>query len=321
MPGVPGSLKTPSPDRVEQRRVVRTTAQRPPVGALTEDHPQHPQTVAHRPQIAGAVDAQVFVAGDLLHLQTGLDDPYVHQGLDLEAGAVEVDLVQAVPPEGVVAVAEVGVPRAELAVDHGAQHPVAEFADEGHVVGAAAVGEAGPFGEVRAGDQRGDVADDLVAVRRAVRVDHHDDVAGAGLEAGAQRVALALAALPDDLHAGPQSAGHLDGVVGGVAVDQDHFVDPVGKRLEDVRQVLRLVHGRDHHAHRRRDGQVRGDGPVLPGGRRILVRGRRLQYGAHESGPSRPVDRPPLGQPGCSSGSKGGFSLHGTTEGTAVHAG
>jgi hypothetical protein len=224
------------------------------------------------------VDAEVLVAGDLLHLQSRLDDPDVHQGLHLEAGAVEVDLVEAVPPERVVAVAQIGVPGAELAVDDRAQHPVAELADERHVVGPAAVGEPGPLGEVGAGHQRGHVRHDLVAVGRAVRVDHHDDVAGARLEAGDERVALALPLLADDFDAGPQIAGDLDGVIGGPAVHEDDLLYPVRKRLEDVREILRLVHGGDHHTHRWRDGQVRGDGTVLGRPRRILARRRRAQH-------------------------------------------
>jgi hypothetical protein len=178
------------------------------------------------------VDTEVLVARDLLHLEPGLDHPDVDQGLDLEAGAVEVDLVEAVPPERVVAVAEIGVAGAELAVDDRAQRPVAELADRRHVVRAAAVGEARPLGEVRARDQGGDIADDLVAVGRAVRVDHHDDVAGAGLEPGDQGIPLALALLFDDLDPGPQLAGDLDGVVGGIAVDENHFVDPAGSVLK-----------------------------------------------------------------------------------------
>ena len=124
-------LKTPLPgtgssigDCGARRRSARRSG-----AALAQDHPQHPQPVPHRPQIADAVDAVVLVAGDLLHPQPGLDHPDVHQRLDLEPGAVQVDLVQAVPPEGVVAVAQVGVAGAELGVDDGAQHPVAELAD------------------------------------------------------------------------------------------------------------------------------------------------------------------------------------------------
>jgi len=139
------------------------------------------------------------------------------------------------------------------------------------------VGEAGPLGEVRARVEGGDITDDLVAVGRAVGVDHDDDVAGARLEPGDQGIPLALAALFDDLDGGPQLAGHVDGVVRGVAVHQDHFVYPVRKGLEDVRKVLRLVHGGYDHTHRWCYGQVRGDRSVLAGYGRILARSRRAQ--------------------------------------------
>ena len=92
--------------------------------------------------------------------------------------------------------------RTAVATMHSA---VAQLADQLHVVGAAAVGEPRPLGEVRPGDQRGDVADDLLAVGRAVGIDHHDDVAGAGREPGDQGVSLALAALLDDPDSGHSS--------------------------------------------------------------------------------------------------------------------
>lgn len=207
------------------------------------------------------MDPVVLVARDLLHLQTGLDDPDVHQGLDLEPGAVERDPVQAVPPEGVVAVAEVGVAGAELGVHDRAEYGVAELADRCHVVRAAAVGEPRPLGEVGARDQGRHIADDLLAVGRAVRVDHHDDVARARGEAADQGVTLALAALFHDLDAGPQLPCDADRAVGRVPVHEDDFMDPVGQCLEHVRQILRLVHRGDHHAHRRRDREIRGDRP------------------------------------------------------------
>ena len=120
------------------------------------------------------------------------------------------------------------------------------------------------------------------------------------------------------LTSGHSSRATCDRVVGGVAVDQDHFVDPVGQGLEDVRKVLRLVHRRDDDAHRRRDGQMRGDGPVadwsggsVSGGPGSAV--GRAQERAHESGPSRPVDRPPPGGPAGYPVRKGGShsGMHG----------
>ena len=126
---------------------------------------------------------------------------------------------------------------------------VAELAQRGDVVAVAAVVEARALDEVGAGDQRGDEQRDLGRVGRAVGVDHHDDVAGAGGEAAGQGVALAGAGLLHDHHVRAQLAGHRDGAVDRAAVDQDHLVDARGQRGEDVRQVPLLVHRRDHHAY------------------------------------------------------------------------
>ncbi|ELS52135.1 hypothetical protein STVIR_6955 [Streptomyces viridochromogenes Tue57] len=61
---------------------------------------------------------------------------------------------------------------------------------------------------------------------------------------------------------------------------------------------------------------MRGDGPVLAGCGRTLVRDRRAQNRAHESGPSRPVDRPPLGGPVLCPVRKGGPHLTARMSGT-----
>ncbi|MFD5026758.1 hypothetical protein [Streptomyces sp. NPDC058373] len=101
-----------------------------------------------------------------------------------------------------------------------------------------------------------------------------------------------------------------------------HWKYPVGQRLEQVGQVLRLVHGRNDHAHRRGDREMRGDtaigarnaggGAVLCGtvgrryGQRIPARYCRLKK-SHGSVPSRPAGRP-AGRPGTVSGAKGGVA-------------
>ena len=65
----------------------------------------------------------------------------------------------------------------------------------GDVGAAAAVEEARALGEVGAGLERVDEAGDLGRVGGAVGVEHDDEVAGDGGEAGAEGVALAAAAL------------------------------------------------------------------------------------------------------------------------------
>ncbi len=66
---------------------------------------------------------------------------------------------------------------------------------------------------------------DLAGVRRAIGIEHHDDVAGGGLEPAAECGALALTLLHDDLDVGQQLAGNFDCSVGRMPVDEDHLVD------------------------------------------------------------------------------------------------
>src|SRR5690606_40957537 len=70
--------------------------------SLPDDGLQHTPAVAQRVQVALAVDAAALVAGHLPDDQPGLDGADVHQGLDLEAVAVEGERVQMASPEGVV---------------------------------------------------------------------------------------------------------------------------------------------------------------------------------------------------------------------------
>ena len=93
---------------------------------------------------------------------------------------------QAMPPERVVAVAEVGVARAEEQVDERRQAARCRAPDERDVGAAAALPEAGALREVRAGHERLDEARDLGRIGRAVGVEHHDDVAGRSAEPGLQ---------------------------------------------------------------------------------------------------------------------------------------
>ena len=166
-------------------------------------------------------------------------------------------------PEGVVAVTEVGVAGAEGQIHQPAENPVPETPADRDVVAPAAVREAGPLGKVGSGHQGGHEANDLGPRGGTVAVHHHDDVAGTGLEPGEEGVALALPRLCDDFDVGSALPGDGDGLVHGVTVHQDHFVDPIGKRAQHHWQVPRLVLDRDHHADRRHDRQLLREGPVL----------------------------------------------------------
>ena len=95
-------------------------------------------------------------------------------------------------------------------------------------------------------------------VRRTVRIQHDDDVAGRCSKPAGERVALASAVLLHDPHIRAQRPGHLDGAVDAPAVDQDHLVDVGGQSAEHVRKIPGLVAGRDDDADRRTGGAARG---------------------------------------------------------------
>ena len=225
------------------------------------------------------------MAGHLVDLQAGLGRPDVHQRLDLEARAVaDFDGVQMTSPERVVAVAQVGEMSSEHPVDQAAQQPVSVAAQAGDVIAAATAREARALGVVSAGHERADEPDDLRPVGGSVRVDHHEDVAGRGRETRVQRISLAAPGLADHLDLGAQRAGDGHGVVDGMPVHQDDFVDPGRQCPEDVRKVSGFVPGRDDDADGWRYRQSRGDSPVrrrpAGSGRHFPARFRRNRTSA-----------------------------------------
>ena len=180
------------------------------------------------------------------------EEAAVQHGLDLEPVAPDhrvrrldgvVGQVQTrhePAPEGVVAVAEVRVPAAEQHVRDPVEEVVAERAEAGDVLAAAAVREARPLRDVGALGERPDERRDLVRVGRAVGVEHDDDVAGRRGEAARQCVALALAGLLHDVDAGHHASGGLDRVVDRVPVDEDDLVHGRQLRQHDL-EVSGLV--------------------------------------------------------------------------------
>src|ERR1039458_916452 len=100
---------------------------------LAQDRPQHPPAVAKRPEVALPVDAVSLEAGNLADVEAGTCDPDVDERLHLEARTVDVHRSQAVPPEGVVAVAEVGVGSSKQEVDDTVEPTVADLAQPGYV--------------------------------------------------------------------------------------------------------------------------------------------------------------------------------------------
>lgn len=193
------------------------------------------------------MDAVRFEAADFGDLQASLVNTNVDEGLDFETVTVDVHDRNAVLPEGVVAVAKVRELAAVKDVGEGVEAPVANPANRGDVGRAATTSKTSAFGEVGAVDEGLDICGDLTGVSRAISVKHDDDVAGSGLEAVLEGVALATTGLVDDTDIRAQSLRYLDGVVGGVPIDDENFVDVLlSKELEDVRQVLGLVEGRNN---------------------------------------------------------------------------
>src|SRR4051794_39239120 len=85
------------------------STRRTPGSPLPEDRPQDAEPVPPWTQIALAMDSLGFEARHLADSEPRPGSTDVHQRLDFEALDVEGEVGKALCPEGVVAVAEVGV--------------------------------------------------------------------------------------------------------------------------------------------------------------------------------------------------------------------
>jgi hypothetical protein len=126
------------------------------------DRPENPQSVRHRIEVAGTEDPIPLEARDLEDAEPGLGDPHVDQRLHLEPvtpqhhrrviaqrrSGIEPDDVEAVPPERVVALAQVGVPGPVEQVDDSVQPVVAGLAHPTDIAAAGTGHEPGALGEV-----------------------------------------------------------------------------------------------------------------------------------------------------------------------------
>ena len=90
---------------------------------------------------------------------------------------------------------------------------------------------------------------DLARVRRAVGVDHGDDVTGRRFEPAGERVPFSPASLLHYPDVGPQLAGYRYRVVHRVPVHHDHLVDVRGQPGENVRQVSCFIQCRNDHGY------------------------------------------------------------------------
>ena len=74
---------------------------------FSDDRPQHSPTVAEGVQVAITVAAWMFETGNLDDFQVGFVYAQANQCLNLEAIAVNLYAVEAMPPKGIVAIAQV----------------------------------------------------------------------------------------------------------------------------------------------------------------------------------------------------------------------
>jgi hypothetical protein len=174
-------------------------------------------------EVAHAMAPVVLKAGRLVDLKAGSCRPYVHEGFDLEDFAIGRDEREASPPESVVSVAEITELATPEPFDNLSECPVADAAERSTVGTAATGDEVADFGEVSAAQESGNEAGYLGWVGGPVPVQHDDDVTGRSPKTGGCGVALALADLPEHSQIWPELLGHLDGAIGGVSMDKDHF--------------------------------------------------------------------------------------------------
>src|SRR5690242_9766140 len=114
-------------------------------------------------------------------------------------------------------------------IDHRTEQAVAKAAQPRDVTAAAPRGEPRSLCEVRAAQQCIHELRDLTRIRRAVRVDHGDDVTGRSFEPAGKRVPLSPASLLHYPDVRPELAGYRYRVVHRVPVYHDHLVDVRGQ--------------------------------------------------------------------------------------------
>ena len=109
---------------------------------LFYNRPEHSPTVAEGVQVAITIPAGMFKAGNLDDFQVGFVYTQADQCLNLEAIAVNLYAVEAVPPKSVVAIAQVTKPCPEKYVDEPAQGVVTSPAQRSNIVTAATLKKA-----------------------------------------------------------------------------------------------------------------------------------------------------------------------------------
>jgi len=209
---------------------------RPGIEVFLPDGAQHPKPVGDGVQVADAMDPGFLVAADFCDLQLVGRHPNVDQRLNLKPvappGVRPVNRrqshgVEAMPPECVVAVAQVGVLGCEQDIHEYVEAFVAQLAKRRDVGAAATLDEPRSLCEVRAGDERADEVRDLSGVGAAVGVQQDNDVTGCRFDAAGQGVAFAYPGLVDMQSVWPKLTSYPGCLIDRIAVDDDDFIDIV----------------------------------------------------------------------------------------------
>src|SRR4051794_2299588 len=116
--------------------------------ALAHDGARDAPAIAPSIELALTVTARMLEARDFDDPQAGAGGPNVDLRLDFEPVAIDVDDRKTVGPDGVVAVAEVGIRGSEQHVDGAVEHAIAEAAQQRDIGAASAAHETRPLGEI-----------------------------------------------------------------------------------------------------------------------------------------------------------------------------
>jgi hypothetical protein len=156
----------------------------------------------------------VLETRNLDHVLPGPKGAHDDLGLDLEPVGPKVEGLDRALPDRHEPVAQLGEPAPEQQVGGEKQPPIAEVSEPRDVCAAAPVQPPRALDEVRAFGDRGHVPADLVWVHRAVRIDHHDGIAGRGFEPCPDGGAFPRPPFEHDGHVRPKGASDRHGVIG-----------------------------------------------------------------------------------------------------------
>lgn len=160
-----------------------------PRQAFAKEGMEHSPTIRKRTQASGPAAPRSLETRDLDNLQVRSECSHVEQRF----GAVRI-VVQAggnILPEGVVAIAQVGVHPAAQQLSQHRQAAIASLAQEWHVRGPAALHKPRSLGEISPGEQRAHECLNLAGIVRPVSIEF-TMMSPVAADAGAERCTLAM---------------------------------------------------------------------------------------------------------------------------------